>query len=192
MKRFILISMTLSALSGILVGCGGGGGGTAPNTQAVTTVYLFGHMTSTSKVATLHSELTVPEGVMVNYSSPPGATTGKYAVRSGSVVPSGPVKVSQNDITAEFSVSDRKLTIDFVNSPDFNTQIRKNVRSGTVGSGIEVATIYFKLAAPDALPTLPSPWQDLAVIVGEETNSGSLSIIYATGLKLNFVTSFAP
>jgi hypothetical protein len=189
MKRFILITI-LSALSALLTGCGGGGGGTpAPNTRAVTTVYLFGHMTSTSKVATLHSELTVPEGIMVNYSSPPGGT-GKYALRNGSVVPSGPVKVAQSDITAEFSVSDRKLTIDFVNSPDFTTQVRKNIRSGTAGSGIEIATINFKLAAADVLPVLPSPWQDLTVTVGEET--GSLSIIYATGLKLNFSTSFMP
>lgn len=191
MKRFILITMALSALSGILAGCGGGGGGApAPNTRAVTTVYLFGNMTSTSKVATLHSELTVPDGVMVNYSSPPGATTGKYALRSGSVVPSGPVKVSQSDITAEFSVSDRKLTIDYINTPDFSTLIRKNVKSGSTGNGVEVATIYFKLATADVLPVLPSPWQDLTVVVGEETSS--LSIIYATGLKLNFLTSFMP
>lgn len=191
MKRFILLTMTLSALCGMLAGCGGGGGGApAPNTRAVTTVYLFGHMTSTSKVATLHSELTVPDGVLVNYSSPPGVTTGKYAVRNGSVVPSGPVKFSQSDITAEFSVADRKLTIDFVNSPDFTTQLRKNIRSGTANNGVEVATINFKLATADVLPVLPSPWQDLSVVVGEET--GSLSIIYATGLKLNFSTSFVP
>ena len=191
MKRLILITMALSALSGILAGCGGGGSGApAPNTRAVTTVYLFGNMTSTSKVATLHSELTVPAGVMVNYSSPPGATTGKYAVRNGSIVPSGPVKVSPNDITAEFSVADRKLFIDFVNSPDFTTQVRKSIRSGKTGNGVEIATIYFQLAAADVMPVLPSPWEDVAVVVGEETSS--LSIIYATGLKLNFLTSFAP
>lgn len=190
MKRLILITMALSALSGILAGCGGGGSGApAPNTRAVTTVYLFGNMTSTSKVATLHSELTVPAGVMVNYSSPPGGT-GKYPLRSGTVVPSGPVKVSQNDITAEFSVSDRKLFIDFVNSPDFTTQVRKNIRSGKTGNGVEVATIFFQLATADVLPVLPSPWEDVTVVVGEETSS--LSIIYATGLKLNFLTSFVP
>lgn len=191
MKRFIFITTAFSALCIILAGCGGGGGGApAPKTQAVTTVYLFGNMSSTSKVATLHSELIVPVGVMVNYSSPPGATSGTYSLRSGSIVPSGPVKVSQSDITAEFNVSNRKLTIDYINTPDFSTLLRKNVKSGSTGNGIEVATIYFKLVAADVLPVLPSPWEDLTVVVGEETSS--LSIIYSTGLKLNFLTSFVP
>lgn len=191
MKTLFLNAAAVLAVSVILTGCGGGGGGgtaVIPKTQGTTTVYLFGTMSSASRVATLHSEITVPDGIMVNYSSPPGATTGKFPLRSGSIVPSGPVKLSQNDITAEFSLSDRKLSIDCINTPDFATQARKNVKSSATGNGAEIATLYFKLKTADVLPVLPTPWQDTTVVVGEETSS--LDVIYATGLKLNFITSF--
>lgn len=190
MRNLFLNIATLATLFAITAGCGTGTDTPAPKTQAASTVYLFGTMSSTSRVATIHSETIVPEGIMVNYSSPPGATTGKYPLRSGSIVPSGPVKIAPADVSAEFNLADRKLTIDYINNPDFTTLTRKNVKSGTTGNGIEIATIYFKLKAPDALPVMPAQWQDLSVVVGEETSS--LSVIYATGLQLNLVTTFIP
>lgn len=191
MKNLFLNSAAIFALSIILTGCGET---TAdpPKTRAATTVYLFGAMSSSSKVASIETDFTVPDGIMVNYSSPPGVTNGKFPLRSGSIVPSGPVKFSQNDITsAEYNTSDRKLSIKILNTPDLsNAGITKNIRSSTTDNGVEVATIYFKLATADVIPVLPTPWQDTNAIIGED--SSSLGIIYATGLKLNFLTTFIP
>ncbi len=190
MKYFFLTTMAALTMSLLLAGCGGGG---SPATvKATTTVYLFGAMSSSSKIVTIHSELTVPEGIMVNYSSPPGATTGKFPLRSGSIVPSGPVKVAQSDITADYNLSDRKLTIDYVNTPDFAaaTESSKKIRSGVTGNGVEIAILNFKLTTPNSIPVLPSPWQDINASIYEETSS--LSIINSTGLKLNFITAFKP
>lgn len=191
MKNYFLKTATVLAMSIILAGCGGGGGTTVPpKTQGTTVVYLFGTMSSSSRVATLHSEITIPDGIMVNYSSPPGATSGKYPLRSGAITPSGPLKVAQSDVTAEFSVADRKLSIDYLNTPDFTTMARKNIKSSTTGSGTEIATLNFKLKTADVFPTLAAPWEDVAVSIYEETST--LNVINSTGLKLNFVTTFMP
>lgn len=193
MKKIFLNIAAVLTMTIIFTGCGGGGGSSPATkvvTSAVTSMYLFGTMSSSSIVATLHSEITVPNGILVNYSSPPGATTGKFPLRSGSIVPSGPVKFSQSDITADYNLADRKLSIDCVNWPDFSTSIRKKIKSGTTGNGVEIATLNFKLATAGVLPTLPSPWQDIDASIYEETSS--LSIINSTGLKLNFITAFKP
>lgn len=191
MKAFFLNTAAVLSISVVLAACGGGGGGaSSPSTQGATTVFLFGTMSSTSKVATLQSEIIVPDGIMVNYSSPPGVLSGRYPLRSGSIVPSGPEKVPMADVTAEYNLADRKLSIYYLNAPDFSTLTRKNIKSGTSGNGVEIATLNFKLTTAGALPIIPTPWQDSAVSVYEETSSSS--VLPATGLKLNFVTTFQP
>ncbi|HXE96056.1 MAG TPA: hypothetical protein VN642_06605 [Dongiaceae bacterium] len=191
MIKYLSNTAAVLTMSIILGGCGGGSS-EPPKTQAVTKVYLFGKMSSSSRVATIESGITVPDGIMVNYSSPLGATTGKYPLRSGSIVPSGPVKFSPNDIVfTEYNLSDRKLVFKFLNTPELNNKgITKNIRSGTEGDGVEVATMYFILAKPNVLPILPTPWQDTAALIGED--SASQGIYYAEGLNLNFVTAFLP
>jgi hypothetical protein len=192
MIKLLLNMAAVITMSGILGGCSGGSPDEPPKTQAVAKVYLFGKMSSSSRVATIQSEITVPDGIMVNYSSPPGVTAGKFPLRSGSIVPSGPVTFSQNDIiSAEYNLSDRKLAFKFLNTPDLNNKgITKNIRSGTEGDGVEVATLYFRLAKPDVLPIIPAPWQDVAALIG--VDSGSQGIDYSKELNLNFAVSFLP
>jgi hypothetical protein len=166
-------------------------------TRGTATVYLFGSMSSVSKVVSVKSEMTVPAGVMINYSSPPGATTGKFPLRSGQIVPSGPVLFAQSDIqSAECTVASdgsRKISFMIFNTPDLNTSGSiKNIRSGTIGNGVEIATIHFKLTAAGVTPSLPDPWQDLNAEVGVSVDPSSLNILYPTGLKLNYSASFFP
>lgn len=176
----------------LLAGCGGGGGGgvaVPPLTKAETKVLLFGTMSPSSKIATIHSEITVPEGIMVNYSSPPGATIGKFPLRTGSIIPSGTVQIAANDLTAEYDLTARKLFVDYINSPDFSTGSRKNIISGTVTDGVEIATIKFTLSKAGVKPILPNPWEDMTASIYEETVTHD--VIPLTGLKLNFLTTFS-
>jgi hypothetical protein len=189
MKNTLLNSAILLALALILTGCGDSSSEPL-KTQGSAKVFLFGTMSSSRKIATLHTEVIIPSGIMLNYSSPPGGT-GKYPLRSGVIVPSGSVTFSQSDITAEFRVSDRTLFVDCINWPD-STGFRKNIRSGSVGDGVEIATLNFKLATADAYPSLPTLWQNVILSVGEEKNGTTLDVTYANALKLNFATSFSP
>src|SRR3954452_10981762 len=106
MKRVISAGCmcVLSAL--ILTGCGGSDNPitavTPPGTnatKATTKVNLFGNMSSNGKIASVNTAMTVPNGIMVNYSSPPGATSGIFPLRQGVAVPSGPAQVAASDIT---------------------------------------------------------------------------------------------
>ena len=195
MKNLFYNGVAVLSLSLFLAGCGGGGGGSTPdNTKGSAKLFLYGTMSSARKVATLHAEIKVPDGVMLNYSSPPGGQ-GKFALRSGVIIPSGSGSevFSTNDIkTADFRVSDRTLLLDFVNLPVSPTEPRKDIRSGTTGSGVEFATINFKLATANSSPALPTPGLETILKVGNEKNGTSLGVTYANGLTLNFVTSFIP
>lgn len=179
-----------------LFGCSGSD--PAPLTRGTATVYLFGSMSSVSRVVSVKSEMTVPAGVMINYSSPPGATTGKFPLRSGQIVPSGPVLFAESDIqSAECTVVNNipsKISFLLFNTPDLNASGSiKNIRSSTIGNGVEIATIHFKLAAADVIPTVPAPWQDLSAEIGVNIDpSSSNNTLYPTGLKLNYSANFFP
>lgn len=188
MKKTFLNTAVLALVSLLLTGCGGGGGGgTAPKTSGSIALYLFGTMSSASKVASIKSQFTVPAGIMINYSSPPGATTGVHKLRSGSIVPSGLSMFSKDDFTSTYNLDNKLLTIGVVNNQ------MKDIKSNITGKGTEIATLSFKLTSPDALPIVPTPWQDSAVEVYQETIVPGLPMPETdikTGLILNFVTSF--
>lgn len=168
-------------------GGGGGGGGSTPPVaaKAVTKVNLFGAMSSSSKIATVQTTMTVPSGIMVNYSSPPGATAGIFPLRSGFAVPSGPVKVAANDISGTFDTASRNLTISLLNNPSSPL----NLQSSTTGNGAEIATINFTLASPGV--TTPLPAEDLAVTVGQDRSTlQNINVGYLSGCKVNFSTTY--
>ena len=105
MRKYVTTTMicVFSALA--LVGCGGGGG-SSPATKATTKVYLFGNITSAGKiVATVDTTLNIPGGVLVNYSSPPGASSGTFPIRNGVVVPSGPVKILASGVSGTYTIA---------------------------------------------------------------------------------------
>lgn len=173
----------------ILAGCGGGGGGGGTPTPAatskiVTKAYLFGAMSSSSIIATVQTSMIVPAGVMVNYTSATGATSGTFPLKSGVLVPSGPVQVASGDLYGTFDTVSRKLLISLVNSTN-----RAALQSSATGSGTEFATINFTPATPGAAtPTFPT--SDTAATVGQDRHpSGVPSVGYLNGCKLNFTTT---
>lgn len=171
-----------------LAGCGGGGGGGGVSvvaTKAITKVHLFGNMTSTSKIASVQTTMTVPNGVMVNYTSTPGATSGTFPLRKGFVVPSGPVQVSLADISGSYDIASRVLTVSLMNPPGSN---QVALKSSATGNGAEIATINFILASPGAIPS-SMPVQDLSATVGQEL-PGSPNSSILPGSKINFVTTY--
>lgn len=199
MKTSLLRAVLASLLLITLFGCGSSSDD--PRTRGKATVYLFGSMSSVSRVTSVKSSIPLPEGVMVNYSTPAGATLttpGTYPLRSGTIVPSGPVLFTQSDIqSAECTVATdgtRKITFQIFNTPDLNSNgAVKNIRSSTVGNGTEIATINFQLKAVEVLPTLPDPWSDTAAEIGVNLDTRApLNIFYPTGLKLNYSASFFP
>lgn len=187
MKRYIVATLicALSALT--LTGCGdGGGGGTTPTTpaatKATTKVYLFGALSSNSKIATVQTTMIVPNGIMVNYSSPPGATSGIFPLRRGVAVPSGPVQVSAADISGTFDIASRKLNIYLFNNPT-NPVLLKSSSSGI---GEEIATLNLTLASPGVQPLIPA--LDKLVMVSQDR--GGNSVNYLSGCSANFVTAY--
>ena len=185
MKKYVIAAIigAFSALT--LSGCGGGGGGggTPPTaTKAISTVYLFNAISS-NRIATVQTTITVPSGVMVNYSSPPGAISGIFPLRSGFVVPSGPVRISATDISGNYDTSSGTLLISMVNIE------RADLRSGKIGSGTEIAQINFKLVTPGVLPVLPTPWQ-YTLVVGQESSPTDPRPTVMSGCNLNFATTY--
>src|SRR6185369_14356593 len=115
-----------------------------PATKAITTVSLFGTMSSNSTLATVKTSMTVPNGVLVNYSSPApaGYAQDTFPLRSGVVIPSGPVKVAASDFSNSiFNTATRKLTINLVNLN------RLPLMGNAIGSGAEIATLNFGLSS---------------------------------------------
>lgn len=184
MKKFFLNTVMLVSFSTFLAGCGGGGGAPAPKTQGSVAIYLFGTMSSSSKVASIESKFTVPSGIMVNYSSPPGVNTGIHPLHSGSIVPSGLSVFSKDDFSTAYDIDNQMLTVGVVNKQMINIQ------SNVIGNGLEIATLSFKLTTPDVFPVLPTPWQDPAAVVFQ--NTLSVDTVVKTGLTLKFITSFFP
>ncbi|AJE03775.1 hypothetical protein [Geobacter pickeringii] len=206
MEKYIsaAIGVALTALA--VTGCGGGGGGgggaaaPAAVTRATTKVYLFGTMSSsgkfnnistTSTIATVSTKLNVPSGVLVNYSSAPGATSGLCILRPGVLVPSGPVRVATTDLTGTYDIASRTLTVSLINSPGQN---QVALKTSSTGTGAEIATINFSLATAGVTPS-SMPLQDLSPSVGQYRQllthpPTTLDNIYLTGDTVNFATTY--
>lgn len=187
MKRYLIMALLAVLPTILLAGCGGGGGGsgsaTPSATKAVAKAYLFGTMSSNSTIATVQTSIMVPAGVLVNYTSPAGATTGTWPLRKGVVVPSGPVQVSAAAVAnSTYDIASRKLTINVFNAPGSG---QAALKTGASGSGAEIATINLTFATPGVTAALPT--QDPLVVVGQDRSS---SIDYLTGCTANFVTTF--
>jgi len=187
MKR-VQIGVVISALSALtLAGCGSSGNPSAVTpvetqaTKASSKVYLFGNMSSNSRIATVDTSMNVPDGIMVNYSSPPGATSGVFPLRSGVAVPSGPVQLAPADISGTFDVSSRKLYLRLMNNPGNSVLLK----SSSNGNGEEVATLNFTLASPGIKPVMPA--MDELITVGQDRGN---SINYLGGCKVNFITDY--
>ena len=188
MKRYILTAVTglFSVLA--LAGCGGGGGGgSSPATKAVTKVYLFGNITSADKiVATVQTTMNVPSGVMLNYSSVPGATSGLCTLRKGVVVPSGPVQVSPSDFSAStYDIAGRVLTVRMVNNGRLPL---KSSSTDNGGKGTEIAMINFSLATPGGTPSM-MPEEDLVPTVSQEALLVH-DVTLSPGCKISFATTY--
>lgn len=182
MKKQVLAAIIWTFSTLALTGCGGGGSAPPAAVKATTKVFLFGAMSSNSRIATVQTTMTVPSGVMVNYSSPPGAVSGTFPLRGGFAVPSGPVKVSATDISGTFDTASRQLTVSLINRG------RLDLASNTTGNGAEIAALNFTLAAPDTKPGMPA--QDPLASVGQErATQPAPSVDYLTGCKINFVTT---
>lgn len=179
-NKMVLIG-ALSAL--VLSGCGSGGGGTAvaPVTRALTTVYLFGNMSTNATVTSLQTSMTLPAGVMVNYTSPAGASAGTWPLRSSVITPSGPNKVSM--VSGSFDMASRKLEISLVNGGFLNLS-SSTVKNGAKGT--ELATLNFTLATPGVTPAMPT--QDASPVVGKQTPGPTVG--FQNGFKTNFSTLF--
>lgn len=197
------IGVALTALA--VAGCGGGGGGgggaaPAALTRATTKLYLFGTMSSSGKfnnistsstIATVSAKLNVPSGVLINYSSAPGATSGLCDLRPGVLVPSGPVQVASNSLTGTYDIASRTLTVSLLNWPGQNQVALKN---STSGPGAEIATINFSLVTPGVTPS-SMPLQDLSPTVGQNRQllthpPTTLDNSYLTGSTVNFATTY--
>lgn len=188
MKKYAT-ALALFSLTTILGACGGGGGASSPSgpvTQAVAKAYVFGAMSTNSKITNLQTSFICPTGVLANYSTPApsGFPANVYPLRGGSVVPSGPVQVAPSDISGTYNTATGEVTVSLLNSP-FNGG-PKDLRSSKVGDGTEIAAVVFKLATPGVLPTLPTPWQAPTVSGMQLVPTVPVaSILPLTGCQLN-------
>lgn len=190
MKNIFRVTFTILTLAVVLAACGSkNSSSTPPMTKAVTTLYLFGSMSSSSKVATLKTEVTVPDGLTIDHSTQQEAN-GNYTLTSGTIVPSGTNAISDNGISGEYNVTDRKVIINYINFPDTTTSVRKDIKSGTSGKGVEIAQLNFKLAKSNVLPVVPNPWSDLVPLVYVET--GLTDIVPVPGLQVNYAIKYLP
>lgn len=189
MKRYAIALAFVAGLTLPLSGCGGGGGGGGggPATKATAKVSVFGAISSSCRIASIGTTLTVPSGILVNYSSPApaGYPPHTYPVRGSALVPSGPVQVDRSEITGTFNTSTNLLTVSLVNGS------RLLLRGSTIGDGTEVAQVIFGLATPGVLPTLPDPWQDPLVTVYQEVPTVPIaSVLPLSGQTLKLTTTY--
>jgi hypothetical protein len=185
MRKYITKTMICVFSAFALAGCGGGGGGgSSAASKAISKVYLFGNITSSSNiVATAKTTMIIPTSVLVNYSSAPGATTGLCKLRKGVLSPSGTVQVSASDFdSSSYDIASRVLTINMVNNG------RVALKSSASGKGAEIATINFTLATPGITPTT-MPIMDNLAEVGQETLA-THATSYPAGSKTNFDTTY--
>ena len=179
-KYMIMAIISLVSAFG-LAGCGGGGGGGGGSaSRATTKVLLFGNISTAAKiVATVQTSITIPNGVLVNYSSAPGATTGLCNLRKGVITPSGTLLVNSADLSGTYDIAKRILTVNLVNNGSLA------LKSNATGNGFEVATLNFTLTAtPPAMPV-----QDSLALIGQEILS-THDLSYPSGNKVNFVTTY--
>jgi len=171
-----------------LAGCGGGGGGGGGITSGATTkVLIFGHISSSSRLSTIHASLTVPASVQVNYSSAPGATSGLCKLRKGVITPSGPVLVSTSDFDGStYDIASRLLTINMVNN---GRVMLKSSTTANSNLGAEIATIVFKLTTVGVLPTT-MPLADPSASISQEMAGTPPSVIAVPGAAVNFTTTY--
>ncbi len=181
-----LMTIILGAFSVLaLVACGGGGGGGGgPVTKANTKVFLFGNITSaTNIVATTKTTLNIPSGVLVNYSSAPGAVSGLTKLRDGVIVPSGTIKVNAADFSGStYDIASRVLTINMYNSG------RVALKSSATGKGSEFATVILSLTTAGVTPTA-MPVADSLAQIGQE-NTTTHDITTPAGNSVNFDTTY--
>jgi hypothetical protein len=187
-KEFVVLAAA-AMVAALMAGCGGGGGGgsSAPATKGAAKLFLFGAMSTSSRVAAVQTTLPVPSGVMLNYSTPApaGYPANTYPLRGGSLMPSGPVQVAASDLSGTYNTSTGLLSVSLLNSN------RVALKSSTLGMGTEVATVSFRLVSPGALPVLPDPWQDAQVTVWQELATPPvLSVVTLPGFKLNLAATY--
>ena len=189
MKKYAMPTILCAVLALSLYGCGGGGGGSAPVTTAITKVFLFGTMSSNSRIAGVTTSMTVPGGVLVNYSTAPGVMInystphGIFPLRSGCVVPSGPVKVSS--ASGSYDNAGHKLIVSLVNGAFLNLSSSTTRNSG---QGAEIATINFTLAKPGVTATLPT--NDASPTVKQDRPGFGIFGDVLNGCRVNFSTTF--
>lgn len=184
MKRLISIALAGLLPALLLSACGSGGGGSTtalPATRAVSTMFLFGNMSSGSTITSVQSTITLPSTILVNYSSPPGTTSGNWPLRSGAVVASGPTRFSVAG--GSFDIASRKLEITLVNGGFLNLS-SSTTKNG--GRGTEIATVNFTLASPGVTTALPA--QDASPVVGKQSPGPNIG--YQNGCKTNFSTVY--
>ena len=145
-------------------------------------MFLFGNMTSSNAiVASVHTTITVPSGVMVNYSSTPGATSGLCKLRSGVIVSSGTVLLPASDFDfSTYDVASRTLTINMLNSS------RLPLKGSQTGSGAEIAKINFDLVSPGTSPAISL--KDTHATIGMEMLQNH-DVVGASGGVINFDSS---
>ena len=196
MKLTTLGTIALVISGFMLGGCGGGGGDSAPPaaTQATAKMYLFGTMSSASagrSAGVIDSVqttvLSVPTGLFVNYTSQavPGDPANSYRLRSGVIVPSGPVLLPAGNITALFNTVTRDITLSLLNSGAGVNLAADTVSNG--GKGVEVATINFTLAAGET-PAVSAT--GTATVVQQFRTIGGPSIDALNGCAVNFATTY--
>lgn len=191
-KYLVMTILAVISLSG-LAGCGGGGGGGGGGvaTKAATKVYVFGHMTSIGRLSTVQTTINVPDSVLVNYSSAPGATSGLCILRKGVIVPSGKVLATASDFNlSTYNISSRVLTVFMVNN---GRLLLKSSTTGNNGKGEELATVNFNFATPGVIPTA-MPLADAFATISQEL-PGTLpadppSVSALPGSTINFETTY--
>jgi hypothetical protein len=186
MKKYAMAAIVSAFLALSLTGCGGGGGGggSAPATTATTKVFLFGTMSSNSRIAGVTTSLIVPSSVLVNYTSPAGASTGTWPLRSGVIVASGPIKV--DTVSGSYDIITRKLAISLINGGFLNLSSSTTKNSG---KGTEIATLNFKLAKP-GVTTPAMPTEDASPTVKHDRPGLGIFGDVLNGCKTNFSTLY--
>ena len=178
MKKFDLATVvSVIGITGVLAfaGCGGGGGGGGGPSKQVTQIYLYGTMSSNSKIATVTTSLTVP--AFSDYSAYPTKTSKNlFNLRPGVLVAAGPVQASSVSGTFDNTVSgNNKLTL-YINNLAFDNMSSSTGRNS--GKGTLIGTL---ITAPGTITTLPTA--DITPIIGVQRGG---NITYLNGCKVNF------
>jgi|GEM_PF-1516583 len=154
MKKLSLIT-TLAVTASIvslgsifLAGCGGGGGGSAPTTQT-TNLYLFGTMSSNSRLAAVTSTVIVPN--FVDYTAADKSVKSVYNLRSGILKSAGTFPASSVSGTYDNNSGLLKITVQNGTFLNISSSTTKNS-----GKGSLIATIVTKIGT--SIPAQdPSP-----------------------------------